>query len=56
MALTPMKMGARLRGGLRGGDGGVSNGTGGIRGWSWVARGGRRLWKFAQEDLGGILT
>jgi hypothetical protein len=36
MVLTPLKIGARLRGGLRGGgnDGGASNGSGGIRGWS----------------------
>jgi hypothetical protein len=40
MALTPLKMGARLRGGLSGvNDGGASNGSGGIRRWSWVARG-----------------
>jgi hypothetical protein len=33
MALTPLKTGAKLRGGLRGGnDGGASNGSGGIRG------------------------
>jgi hypothetical protein len=33
MALMPLKTGARLRGGLTGGnDGGVSNGSGGIRG------------------------
>jgi hypothetical protein len=45
VALTPLKMGARLRGGLRGGDdGGASNGSGGIRGWSWAARGGQRRW------------
>jgi hypothetical protein len=43
MALTPLKTGVRLRGGLRGGnDGGASNGSGDIRGWSWAARGGRR--------------
>jgi hypothetical protein len=44
MALTPLKTGARLRAGLRGGgdDGGASNGSSGIRGWSWAARGGRR--------------
>jgi hypothetical protein len=43
MALTPLKTGARLRGGLRGGnDGGATNSSGGIRGWSWAARGGRR--------------
>jgi hypothetical protein len=43
MALTPLKTGARLRGGLKGGnDGGASNGSGGIRGWSWAAWGGRR--------------
>jgi hypothetical protein len=31
-----LKTGVRLRGGLRGGgdDGGASNGSGGIRGWS----------------------
>jgi hypothetical protein len=36
MALTPLKTGARLRGGLRGGgnDGGASNGLGGIQWWS----------------------
>jgi hypothetical protein len=43
MALTPLKTGARLRGGLsEGNDGGASNGSGGIQGWNWVARGGRR--------------
>jgi hypothetical protein len=43
MALTPLNTEARLRGVLRrGNDGGVSNGSGGIRGWSWAARGGRR--------------
>jgi hypothetical protein len=36
--------GVRLRGGLRGrgNDGGASNGSAGIRGWSWAARGGQR--------------
>jgi hypothetical protein len=36
MALTPLKTGVRLRGGLRGGgnDGGSSSSSGGIRGWS----------------------
>jgi hypothetical protein len=32
MTLMPLKTRARLRGGLRGGDGGVSNGSSGIRG------------------------
>jgi hypothetical protein len=35
VALTPLKTGVRLRGGLSGGnDVGASNGSGGIRGWS----------------------
>jgi hypothetical protein len=42
MALMPLKTGVRLKRGIRGDDGRASNGSGGIRGLSWVARGGRR--------------
>jgi hypothetical protein len=35
-----VKRGIKWGGGLN--DGGASNGSGGIRGWSWAARGGRR--------------
>jgi hypothetical protein len=40
MALTPLKMGARLRGGLRGGsDGGRVTARRHPEVWSWAARG-----------------
>jgi hypothetical protein len=38
-----IKDGGEVKRGIKGGDdGGVSNGSDSIRGWSWVARGGRR--------------